>query len=83
MSEKILGYNPYSQESWEKIEKAWSFYREQIGLEGDILFNLIKEGNDSETISKKLSLYALKRAENIKAYHDLVEEINEKSSIIN
>ena len=44
MSTEIKGYRPLSRESTDRITKAWKWYRENMGLEGDKIAMMKKNG---------------------------------------
>lgn len=73
MSEKIKGYRPLSQESTDRITKAWEWYRAEIGLEGMITFDMRKA--DREARKAAIASHRRKRSELIELFQEVKREI--------
>lgn len=67
-------YNPYTKAQAERIKTLWSIYRENIGLEGDIYHNLIKEGKEKDIIDSEITSYRKSVEGNREAWHNLLKE---------
>lgn len=65
-------YRPFKNTEWEKIKASWDFYRDQIGLEGEILEDV--KDKDQHDINEIIRLHRIERNENIQAYYDLKYE---------
>ncbi len=69
-------YNPYSKAQAERIKELWSIYREDVGLEGDIYHNLVKEGKDQGIIDSEITDFRKSVEKSREAWHNLLKENN-------
>lgn len=76
MTEKLPDYLPFKEETWMKIKNNWDFYRDQIGLEGEILLDLVKEDKSQSEIEEVIKLHRIERKVNMQAYKALKKELN-------
>ena len=74
MVDTITQYRPIKEDVWGKIKTSWDFYRDQIGLEGNIMLDLVKEEKSMNEIEEVIELHRIERNDNIKAYHDLLDK---------
>jgi hypothetical protein len=79
MTEKLPDYLPFKEEVWKKIKNNWDFYRNQIGLEGDIYMDLLKEEKSHSEIEEVIRLHRIERKVNIQIFKALKKDLNGKS----
>jgi hypothetical protein len=68
-------YRPYSKEQWAKIEKLWKIYRDDIGLEGELCSQLVKEHKSDDEIKEAIEMHRKDVEGNLEAWNQLKGEI--------
>ncbi len=75
MSTEIKGYRPLSRESTDRITKAWKWYRENMGLEGDKIAMMKKNGASKAAIRHALETHREDRSDLIELFQEVKIEI--------
>lgn len=67
-------YKPYTKEQWAKISKMWNLYREDVGLEGDIVVKLVQQRKELGEINNAIENHRISTEPNLEAWHALRKE---------
>jgi hypothetical protein len=65
------GYSPLKKEEQARISKAWSQYRDSVGLEGQAFYELIQAGHSLGEASKLIANGSVERRELIEIWESI------------
>ena len=74
MNSETKEYSPLPREITERILDIWKYYRENIGLEGELVYRMRVNGASEDAIEQAVLKYREDREEMMPLYEEYKEE---------